>query len=388
MTDSSANSSANLAADGLARAANVFFPNATGMNPVANREHLLRIETESGSWCLRRWPNGTPRERVAFVHHLLQTARDAGVEFVPAVASAPSGETILLLDGDLYDAQSWLPGKAPSRGLAVTDNRGRLINRPLQLSKTALSAAVRAVATLHLATESLAEESDVPRASLEAVLRAVRASWDEQRLRLRPYAPRTPQIQRWIRSSEPVIDSAIESITAANYLQLRPRVVAHLNLWPSHLLLSRIDGQDRVTGIVDFADAAASSPLLDIAQMLTHFNGWTGAAAEEVIGAYTDVRPLAPEERRLLPAIAGLDLLVETGRLLVLGHATQSIVESGGGDSVRASAASMLLSLEGIAPAVQRGDRKEPSRARKWDYGPPRANPKRSPRTRTNRERP
>lgn len=387
MTDSPDHNSARSNDHGLARAATTFFPDAKQLTPVAGRAHLLQVETATGNWCLRHWPNGTPRERVAFVHQLLQTARDAGIDFVPAVASTPAGEAILLLDGDLYDAQSWLPGKAPSRGLAVTDDRGRLINRPLPLSGKALTAAVRAVATLHQATESLAEQPDIPRASLEAVLRVVRASWDEQRQRLRALAPRTPLIQRWIRAGEPVIDGAFDSITAANYLQLRPRVVAHLNLWPSHLLLSRHDGQERLSGLVDFADAAASSPLLDLAQMLTHFNGWTGAGAEEAIGAYTDVRPLAPEERRLLPAIAGLDLLIETGRLLVLGHATQSIIESGGGDTIRSAAASMLLSLEGIAPAVQRGDRKEPSRARKWDYGPPRANAKRPSRPRTSRER-
>jgi Ser/Thr protein kinase RdoA (MazF antagonist) len=373
--------------EGMSRAAAAFFPDAQATSPVADRAHLLQVETGTGTWCLRRWPTGTPRERIEFVHALLQTARESGVDFVSGVATTPSGESILLLDGDLYDAQSWLPGRPPMRGLEVADERGRLINRPSKLSEAAMTSAVRAIAALHLATESLAEQPEVPRASLEAVLRGVRSAWEDQRQRLRSFAPRTPHIQRWIRSGEPVFDGAVESITAASFLQLRPRVVSHLNLWPSHLLISRQDGQERVTGIVDFAEAAASSPLLDLAQLITHFNGWTGAAAEIAIGAYTDVRPLAPEERRLLPAIAGLDLLVEAGRLLVLGHATQSVVESGGGDSIRAAAASMLLSLEGIAPAVQRGDRKEPSRARKWDYGPPRANAKRPQRNRPNRDR-
>jgi len=382
-------SSATTENDTLLRVAATFFPNATTTNQVVDRPHLLHVETESGTWCVRQWPRATTRERVAFVHDVLNTAQAAALPFTSKVAQTPKGESILSVDGELFDAQSWLPGKAPMRGLEVADERGRLINRPSPLSATAMTAAVQSIAALHLATESLAEEPDGPKASLEAVLRAVRTAWEDQRQRLRPFAPRTPHIQRWIRTSEPVFDGALESITAANFLQLRPRVIAHLNLWPSHLLLARQDGQEVVTGLVDFAEAAASSPLLDLAQLINHFSGWTGAAAEVAIGAYTDVRLLAPEERRLLPAIAGLDLLVETGRLLVMGHATQSIVESGGGDSIRNAAAAMLLSLEGIAPAVQRGDRPEPSRARKWDYGPPRAGmgAKRAPRGGPSRKR-
>lgn len=374
----------------LRQAAARYFPDATNLSLVGERRHLLRIEAESGTWCLRRWPETTPRERIDFVHTLLETTRTAGLSFMPTVATTAEGESIVQIEGRSYDTQSWLPGRAPVREVEIADDRQRVINRPAPLSANALNAAVRSIASLHAATEDLAAHPDVPRASLEAVLRAIRMTWDEQRQRLRPFAPRTPHIQRWIRSGEPVFDGAAESITAANFLQLRPRVISHLNLWPAHLLLARRDGGDAVTGLVDFAEAAAASPLLDLAQLVTHFNGWSGGAAEAAIGAYTDVRPLAPEERRLLPAIAGLDLLVETGRLLVLGHATPLVAETGGGDAIRNAASTLLQSLEAIAPAVQRGDRPEPSKARKWDYGPPRGprpGPRRSPRGGTPRDR-
>jgi len=371
--------------DQLLRAATRFFPNATKTEPVGNHAHLLHVETDSGSWVVHRWPQTTTPERVAYIHRILNLARSEGIDVVPAVATTADGDSIVVIDDMLFDAQSWLPGRTPTRGLEVTDPRGRVINRPAQLSASAITATIHAVAKFHLATESLAADADLPRASLEAVLRAVRSAWDEYRQRLRPLAPRTPHIQRWIRSSEPVFDGAIESVTSANFLQLRPRVIAHLNLWPAHLLISRRDGDESLTGLIDFSESAASSPVLDLAQIITHFNGWTGASAEAAIGAYTSVRPLAPEERRLLPAIAGLDLIVETGRLLVLGHATPAIVETGGGDTIRSAAASMLLSLEAIAPAVQRGDRPEPPKARKWDYSRPKAGVKRPPRDRPKR---
>lgn len=362
--------------EGLARAATRFFPDATSVESAAGRAHLVRVETPSGTWAVRRWPAGTPQERVDFVHEVLRESRAAGIDFVPDVTVAASdGSTVLALDGRLYDAESWLPGRAPLRGPDLLDERGRGINRPSPLSAATLMSAVRAIATWHGSTESLAARENVPQAPLDAALRAVRASWEEQRQRLRPLAPRTTHIQRWIRTGEVVLAAATEALAGADFLRSRPTVVGHLNLWPAHLLVSRFEGQERITGMLDFAESAASSPLIDLAQLISHFNGWTGAAAEDAIGAYADVRTLAPEERRLLPAVAGLDLVAETGRLLTLGYATRAIVESGGGDTIRAGAASLLLSLEAIAPAVQRGDRPEPSKARKWEYGPRRSGP-------------
>jgi hypothetical protein len=307
---------------------------------------------------------------LAFIHELLAESRGSGIAFVPSVAPLPDGKTVLALAGALYDAQSWLPGRAPVRGADVAADQSGVIDRPSPLTATTLAAAARAIAAWHAATETLARRPGAPRAPLDAVLRAVRTAWERDRDRLRRLAPRTPHIQRWIRSGEIVLDGAVESLSAAEFLHARPLVVGHLNLWPAHLLVSRIEGQERISGLLDFAEAAASSPLVDLAQLIGHFGGWTGAAAEDALGAYADARPLAPEERRLLPAIAGLDLIAETGRLLTLGYATPTIAGGPGGDTIRAAAAAMLLSLEAVAPAAQRGDRPEPSRARKWVHRP------------------
>jgi Ser/Thr protein kinase RdoA (MazF antagonist) len=364
------NASSPLVDESLARATREFFPDATSIQPAPDRNHLAKVESSGRTWAVRRWPEGTPQARLDFLDTLLTETRAAGIDFVPEVAKRPDGGTAVTIDGVLYDAQSWLPGRSPLRGPDLVDERGRGINRPSPLSAEAMNAAIRALATFHAATESIAARGDVPKAPMESVVRAVRTNWEGQRQRLRPLAPRTPHIQRWLRSAEVVVAGAVDSIAASDFLRARPAVIDHLNLWPAHLLLSRVEGRDRLSGLIDFADAAAGSPLLDLAQIVGHFNGWTGGAAEESIGAYADVRPLAPEERRLLPAIAGLDLIIETGRLLILGYATRSIVDSGGGDTIRAGAATLLLSLEALAPAVQRGDRPEPSRARKWNYGP------------------
>jgi Ser/Thr protein kinase RdoA (MazF antagonist) len=356
---------------GLARAVSAFFPAAASVETFGEHANLARVTTPEGNWVVRRWPEGTTRERVDFVHAVLRESREAGLEFVPDVAVMPGNRgAAIVIDGRLYDAQSWLPGRTPGRGTELLDERGRAINRPATVSADTQTAAVRAVATWHVATAPMAARQGVPRAPLDAVLRAVRGSWEEHRERLRPLAPRTPHIQRWIRSGEVVLAGAVEALSGVDFLRDRPAVVGHLNLWPAHLLVSRVGGEERITGLIDFADTAASSPLVDLAQLVGHFGGWNTATAEEAIGAYAEIRPLAPEERRLLPAVAGLDLIAATGRLLTFGYANRATAATAGGDAIRSSAATLLLSLEALAPAVQRGDRPEPSRARKWDYGP------------------
>src|SRR5262249_2978521 len=156
----------------------------------------------------------------------------------------------------------------------LVDERGWAINRPATVSAATVTAAVRAIATWHVATESIAARRGVPRAPLDAVLRVVRATWEEQRERLRPLAPRTPPIQRAIRSGEVVLAGAVGALAGDEFLRDRPAVVGHLNLWPAHLLVSRVGGEERISGLLDFAEAAASSPLVDLAQLIGHFNGW------------------------------------------------------------------------------------------------------------------
>jgi Ser/Thr protein kinase RdoA (MazF antagonist) len=360
-------------APGLTDAVAKFFPEAGSVESVGGRSYLVRVETDSGLWCVRRWPAGTHRARIDFVHALLRESRAAGFEFVSNVADLPGERDSTLLLGDgLFDAQSWLPGRPPLRGAQVWGPDGRVVDRPAPLAAQTLAPAVEAIARWHEATRGLARTPTVPAAPLDALLRAVRRAWDDHRERLRPLATRTPHLQRWIRTAEAVFDAAAPLLANADFLSDRPPVIGHFNLWPAHLLLGRGGGGERVTGLVDFANAAAGSPLVDLAQLVGHFGGWNGAAAEEALGAYASAGSLAPEERRLLPAVAALDLVAETGRLLVLGYATPAVAETAGGDAVRSAAADLLLSLEAVLPAVQRGDRKEPSGARKWEHRPSR----------------
>jgi Ser/Thr protein kinase RdoA (MazF antagonist) len=336
-------------------------PSAQNIAEVPGRTDLAVAEDERGRWFVKRWPAGTRPERIAFVHRLLRVAREHGVDFVPA----PSGEPVLI-EGRLYDAVSALPGRPAMRGSNLFDTSGRLINRPSVSSQSHTAAAIRGTARFHAATRELATDPKSPNASLESIVRVIRGNWDRQRTTLRPIAAQTPHIQRWLRTSETIVESATAHFDRFGYLDRFPQVVGHLNLWPSHLLFEQHDDTVSLSGLLDFEQAAVTTPMLDLAQLLTHFNGWSAAHAEDAIGVYAETNPLSPEERRLLPVLAGLELVNEAGRLMALGYATPSISRNIGGDAIRASAATLLFSLEALAPAVHRGDEPVPSKARKW----------------------
>ena len=114
-------------------------------------------------------------------------------------------------------------------------------------------------------------------------------------------------------AAEPIV------LTATEDPGLSTRVL-HLGFWPAHVLLEG----DSLTGLLGWERVAAGSPLLDIAQATLRLQGWSDEAVEVALGAYAETRPLSPEERRLLPAVAALDAVATTGRLLEQTYAVEN----------------------------------------------------------------
>lgn len=345
----------------LVDAARAFFPQATALTPVPDSDHLLRVSAPSGEWCVRRWPQAITTARVEFVHALLTRLREAGSALVPAVAALPPSRqgTILVLGGFLYGAQSWLPGTPPPGPVVVAGSDGRHVNLPGALPPPAMTELIATVARIHAATETLARAPDVPRATLRDVAAAVGRAWQAHRERLRPVAPVTPLVQRWVRFGERALPAATTLLRAQPDIWQGTPVVGHHDLWPAHILLSQEGPEMRLTGIVDFADAAAGSPLLDLAQLITHFDGWRAETAEAVVGAYVAVRPLAPDERRVLPAVAALDLVGAAGWLLSLAYAPAQPLSARVTPLLRTAADALVASLETVTPLLEAGPPKK-----------------------------
>jgi Ser/Thr protein kinase RdoA (MazF antagonist) len=269
---------------------------------------LAHVITRDAHWCLRHWPAAVQRSRLAFIHRVLTTCERQDVPGIPRLATMPEGQTILELDGALFDAQTWVPGSAAGR---VTKATGPQPNLAAPLPPARLVAVARALARFHSATKTMRPESSDEYAPLskqladfvrQDVLRVGRLSVSVQQL---PAGADRAWALHWIAL---VLRTAyrltqVHSIDAGT-LEATP-VVGHGDLWPGHTFFHGTT----FTGFIDFERCAFTSPTIDIAQLIVHFNGWE--SCEMVIDAYTGIRPLSAAERNLIPIAAALDLAGE-----------------------------------------------------------------------------
>jgi hypothetical protein len=295
---------------------------------------------------LRVAPLGVDRRQLERVHRLL--AAPAMVE--AAVAPVPRGLiSIVESEGYHVEVTSWADGRDWTNG-RVALLSGSAVHRPLPVPAGGLPLLARTVAAAHLATEASAEATLLP-FSLRDYAREQRDIWSQQRSRIVESRAREVHLGRWLKAAEKVATGAGAVLDAAGYLEGFPVVAVNRQLWPAHVVADR----QRLT-LVDWTRAVAGSPLLDIAQIVTHFNGWDTGIVEETLESYAAVRQLTANERRLLPVIACLDLMVETGRLLETAYARRDVrPESDVAESARSGAAASLYSLEALGWAVRPG---------------------------------
>ncbi len=100
-----------------------------------------------------------------------------------------------------------------------------------------------------------------------------------------------------------------QQLAASPAFAALPRGPVHADLFRDNVMFETVDGDDRLSGFFDFYFAGIDSFAFDMAVCL---NDWcidldTGALieprAQAFVAAYDAVRPLAPDELRLLPAL-------------------------------------------------------------------------------------
>ncbi|MGH2601799.1 MAG: phosphotransferase, partial [Dehalococcoidia bacterium] len=222
----------------------------------------------------------------------------------------------------------------------------------------------------------------------QGIERAVLANWQAYRERLRPVATRTPVVQRWLRTAERALPAAGHVLSGASSAFHERQVTGHFGLWPAHVIVHRASGEERIEGLIDFTQAAIGPPVLDLAQLVTRFSGWSADAIEFVTGAYSAVAALPPEDRRLLPAVAALDLTAEVGRLLTATYATPRPDAFPAPSALRAGVDTLMTSLEGATAALIRLEGPDRPARRQWVPGrrkPSPSKPERRDRPRKNR---
>jgi Ser/Thr protein kinase RdoA (MazF antagonist) len=338
MQETSSPSAAQSVSDDLLQAAQAFFPNLSASEAIAGHPDIIKITMPTGTGRVRRWPPGALAADIAFSREVMATASDAELTAVPRLVTPPTApdEPALRIGNRHFDAQMWSPGTTPPRSEAAWPNLEDRIDIPVVLTPAAFSEVITAAARLHDATTAIAARPGTPTAPLSMLPGAVRQAHGRHLGALRARARREPAIQRWLATGERLMAAAEPIMLAAQEDLALPANVLHLGFWPAHVLLEG----DSLTGLLGWERVAAGSPLLDIAQATLRLQGWSDDAVEVALGAYADSRPLSPEERRLLPAVAALDAVATTGRLL---EQTYGVAETARPPTALRAAIDMML---------------------------------------------
>lgn len=225
------------------------------------------------------------RGHLAWVHEFMEHVRAARDVPVPAVAVGLDGDTVQAdAAGGLWELVEWLPGHAtvqPSAGQAA--------------------AAAAVLAWVHRTAVAWPGQP-VRRDQSPGVLHRVARARD---LLARPWATRLasgargPLLERFVRAVETFAErGGQEAVARVAKWESRPVPLQPVlrDVWSDHVLF--VD--DRVTGMIDWHAAGIDTPATDIARLL---GSWPRAAVirREFLASYEAVRPLEPEEARLVP---------------------------------------------------------------------------------------
>jgi Ser/Thr protein kinase RdoA (MazF antagonist) len=362
----------------LREAAGVLLPGHRDVATVAGAPNLLRVETINGPARITRWESGATQERIAAIHATFAALQRAGVRFTPAPIAGPNGEQSITLPGHhRYEARGWLAGQSAGREAPFPR-----LPLPSTISVDHVAETARALGRMHQAGSSVVAQRVLPATPLTSVHRAIVTRAREVRRNIIDAASAYPPARGWMSSLDRLTAMTAETIGTLQEGEERRFVVAHGDLWPEHLLFSRRDGMPELTGLAGWSRVAASSPLLDLAQIVSRTRGWSQEFVEAVVSAYQDAAPLTPVERRALPGIVALDLMETAANLLERYILPDPEVETPYGQTQQLIAAieRTLQALEAIVPVVGGFDSPTPKRGRKWVYRTQPSGPRRPPR--------
>ncbi len=262
---------------------------------------VFRVESDSGPLCLKQWPTARPpSERLRELHRFLKFLHQRGVSEVAVPLESREGLTLVEVEGRLWQLEPWKPGTADF--LAQPGDQ-RLRN------------AMHALARLHLAAAEYAataagrewfyqSEADGSPAVTErvAMLRRRDAEWLQVVVAsgAKRWGPPVRSLLeeplRYYTWTAPTIAAELASLQTTTF-RLHPCL---RDVWDAHVLFTG----DEVTGIIDPGAARSENVASDLSRLLGSFLASDRPRWEFALGAYAEVRPLSPDERRL---VRGLD---------------------------------------------------------------------------------
>ena len=340
----------------LHEAAQRFLGDIERVEAVGSGTHLLRVTANGADFAVRQWAANVSVNHVNLTARALNLAATSEVGLLPepqAVKGEP--DTWALRLSDRYvSAATWLPGRPLARYGDYRTLDGDVIDVPLPASapaETIILDAVRTIGRFHTATAGLATKAAGGEATLARLLTNARNTWADQRKTIGQSAANSPEIRRWLRCGNRIFPVATERLEKPGGSDASSTVI-HGDIWPANLLIEGHASARELTGIVGWSSASIGSPLIDLAHLAIHTSGWSGALAENILGAYTEVAVLSPGERRLLPIVAAVDLVPRVGRLLDLAYVDDRMIGHESQPILRSGLKSLLVSLENLTQVL------------------------------------
>lgn len=340
-------------------------PGSHSANDVPASRPYTHMVNPGGDILLRQWPEGTTTTFVNGYARALNAMSATSDGVIPAVKAHPTDENSVstVVKDRLYTAQTWLPGRPLGRFGGYVAPDGSPITLPLPESAHAdvvIDQVAKAIAQAHAASESVSRDG-IPASTIAGLMDRVRKYWFDQRPVLGDKAADERDIRRWLRCGNRVVPTASDLIRNERNSLHDTSVILHNDLWPENILIEGQDTGRTLTGISGWGHMASGSPVLDIAQMTIYMQGWSAALTESIIESYSNGRHLRPDQRRLVPAVAGL-LLVETvGQMLHLSYLDPGMIGHEATSVVRSGMKTMLDSLERVthilAPDIEQTER-------------------------------
>lgn len=343
-------------------ATDILLPGFHSANDVPASRPFVHMVGPNGEAYLRQWPEGTTTAQIEAHSRVLSAMHAANEAAIPAPISGAEG-LVGEVKERLYSAQTWIPGRPLGRFGGYRTPDGHAIHLPLPESAHAnnvIAQAAGIIATAHRASEPV-DQSGLQTVTLLQTMNRVRQYWKDNRPILGDKAADERDIRRWLRSGNRIVPTASDLIRNEQAELRDTSVVLHNDLWPENILITGLEDERVVTGIIGWRHMAVGSPVLDIAQMSVQMQGWSAALTEAIIESYSANRHLRPDQRRLVVAVAGL-LLVETvGNMLTWNYLDRRMFDHDATPVLRSGTKTMLDSLERVtailAPDIERTER-------------------------------
>lgn len=334
-------------------AAERFVPGAT-IELVEGRSWLVSATTADAHFSIRQLDPALPIARIEIVREFLSQ---------PELQCATPVLWAERIGAAAFDARPWIDGTV--LGVSLPGAEWTTLHLPAAVDADVLGTVAGSLGGFHRSGTSASLIARAPRYRAKDALAAVRRSLALDEHALAGEIRKESRARRWLTASRPLLANAESNLEQAGFMRDEPLVIAHADLWGSHIVIAPDGGAT----FLDCATIVAAPAVLDLAQLLSRNGAWSDDRVELVLNGYTASHAFPPLQRRLLPWLTALDAITHCGHLLARAENERRPLSDAGRRAALAAADIQLDLLQSLAshfvPAPPRQYRRPPQRRNK-----------------------